>query len=283
MRHRGTFSSFGMLLVLLGAPSLAAAQVPADTTQQPTAEPPASDNRMVEEPAQPAPASAVTPAPAPTPATTAAHATPEPADAAATHSAAHPTHPDEDDDDGDRTRHFWMDFSAGYSWINMVALDQSGLVPEPTQQRSSGIVGELGLGFQVSVLRAGVAGSYSRYAGFDVVTAELDVAVVIPIPVVQPYIEVGIGYGAIRNVTETNTMGRVVTVPIHGIAIDAGLGIDINVSDVVQFGIGAEASFLNLQRQSVTNVGTIGNVDFSKPGNSVGLQVHGVGRITFQF
>lgn len=201
--------------------------------------------------------------------------------------AAAPSSEPEDqpaNNDGERSRHFYIDASIGYSWINLVALDQSGLTPDPQLTTSSGMIAEAGLGVQFSVLRLGVAGSYAYYGGFDVATAEVDVALVIPIPIIQPYIEAGIGYGAIMNVDETNPMTMTTAhVPIHGIAIDLGIGFDLAISDVVQFGIGVEASFLNLQRQRVTELGTITNVDFQQPGNSLGLQINGVGRLTFQF
>lgn len=192
----------------------------------------------------------------------------------------------EEDRERRRNRHFWIDLAVGYSYINLVQLDQSNFVPSTDLHSSSGVVFEGGLGFDISVLRIGAAGSYAQYQGFDVGTAELDLALVIPTPIIEPYIEAGIGYGWIGNVDVTKTMGMgstAINAPIHGIAIDLGVGLDLHVSDAVQLGIGVDASFLNLQRQRVTDLGTITNVDFTQTGNALGLQINGTGRITFQF
>lgn len=186
------------------------------------------------------------------------------------------------ENDHERNRHFWIDLAVGYSYINLIKLNQDNFVPQADVHSSSGIVVEGGLGFRVSVLRMGVAGSYAQYSGYDVGTAELDLALVIPTPLIEPYIEAGIGYGWIGNVDVASGSGAV-TAPIHGIAVDVGLGLDLNLSDAVQLGIGVDASFLNLQRQRVTALGTIANVDFRQTGTALGIQVNGTGRITFQF
>lgn len=189
-----------------------------------------------------------------------------------------------DDDDEDDSEHFWFDIALGYSWINLVALDQSNFAPEPQTLTSTGPTIEGGLGVELSIIRLGLAGSYSRYKSFDVATAELDLTLVIPVPLVEPYIEAGIGYGWIRNVDETNMdLATSGIVPIRGIAIDLGLGLDIKISDLIQFGVNVDASILNLQRQRATELGTITNVDFTREGTAVGLQVHGAARLTFQF
>jgi len=232
-----------------------------------------------------APAPTPTPSPAPTPSETAAADTSSTSTSTSTTGPAGPAAEAaaEDDDDGERSRHFWIDIAAGYSWINLVALDQSNFTPDPKTVRSSGPTIEGGLGVSFSIVRIGVAGAYARYASFDVATAELDLTLEIPLPLVQPYIEVGFGYAWIRNVDEMNGSGMNDIVPIRGIAADLGLGLDIHISDLIQFGVNVDASVLNLQRQRVTDLGTVTNVDFTKEGSAVGLQIHGMGRLTFQF
>lgn len=181
-----------------------------------------------------------------------------------------------------RHRHFYVDLAGGYTYINLVQLNQSNFVPNPSLLSSSGYVGELGVGFQLSMFRFGVAGSYSRYQNFDVATAEVDLALVIPTPIVEPYIELGLGYGAIRNV-DVVWSGMSQVVAIHGIAADLSIGLDFHLSDAIQLGVGADASLLNLQRQPVTAVNTIPNFDFTKSGSALGIQIHGLARLTFQF
>lgn len=214
--------------------------------------------------------------------TTAGEAASEPSSAGRTADAAARDDEAAEDEERRRNRHFWIDLAVGYSYINLIRLDQDNFVPSANAESSSGIIFEGGLGFDISLLRIGVAGSYARYSGYDVGTAELDLALVIPTPIIEPYIEAGIGYGWIDNV-DVSSGSTTVTAPIHGIAIDVGLGLDLHISDAVQLGVGVDASFLNLQRQKVTELGTITNVDFTQTGNALGIQINGTGRITFQF
>lgn len=223
-------------------------------------------------------ATATTAAPAPPPAPADAAA---PASAGTAQTAA--ARDDDEDDDGERRRFFWIDAAIGYSYINLVALNQDNFVPEPDLASSSGMTAEAGLGIQFSVVRLGLAGTYSRYQGFDAATAELDLGIVIPLPIVQPYIETGIGYGWIGNVGLENMVGLTADASIDGIAVDLGLGVDFVLSDLVQLGVGVDASLLNLQRQKVTALGTITGFDFTQDGSALGIQVHGVARLTLQF
>lgn len=219
---------------------------------------------------------------APTPPAASEPATPQPAEPAADAAAA--SAESDSDDDGERSRHFWFDIGLGYSWINLVALDQSNFAPEPKTLTSTGPTIEGGFGVSLSIIRLGLAGCYARYESFDVATAELDLTLVIPTPLIEPYIEVGVGYGWVRNVDETNTMTMEHgLVPIRGVAVDLGLGLDIHLSDLIQLGVNVDASLLNLQRQRVTDLSMYSNVDFTKEGTSLGLQVHGMARLTFQF
>ncbi len=217
------------------------------------------------------------------PAESAAAAPTDPAPSAGQTQAAAARDDGDSDDDGERDRHFWIDVAVGYSYINLVALNQDNFVPEPDVTSSSGMAVEAGLGLQFSVVRFGLSGSYSRYDGFDVGTAELDLGIVIPLPVVRPYIEAGLGYGWIGNVGIDNGMGLSRTAQIDGIAVDLGLGLDFALSDLVQFGVGVDASLLNLQRQKVTALGTIPTFDFTEEGNALGIQIHGLARLTLQF
>src|SRR5690242_20035386 len=120
VRNRRAFASFGLLFALGAAPSLAAAQTGEASAPPTTEEPTNADSYGVVEPAPESTPAPTTPPPTPSPETTATSAPPPPPEEAAATPAA--TDAGHDDDDGDRTRHFWVDFAAGYTWINMVAL-----------------------------------------------------------------------------------------------------------------------------------------------------------------
>lgn len=292
MRGIGSTVIGSTLVVLAASGPHASAQgaYPPASTPPPTGSPTAGEeSASALTPAPSAPTSSATAAPPPVGSTapaatgTAAAGTgAAPADATPP-AAASGDADSEDDDDDDDGNWFWIDAAVGYSWVNLVALNQDQLVPETDTVRSSGIVFEGGAGFEVSILRIGVAGSYAQYGGFDIATAELDLQLFARFPLVQPYIELGFGYGWVRNVDETSAGGTSFIVPIRGIAADLALGLDLALAEHFQLGIAVDASVLNLQRQRVTDLGTVTNVDFTQPGNSVGLQIHGFLRATLQF
>lgn len=284
---RTTFLSTLLVFGLLAAAGTARAEVlapppsedmppPDDVMPEPE---PAPMPYMVEPAPEPAPAPYVAPAPAPAPAPHAAAAAP-----AATHTAAPaPSAEPEEDEDEDDSEWFWIEASAGYSWINLLKLDGDNFTDEPDLLTGSGFIFEGGAGISVSILQIGMTASYAQYENFDIVTAELDLTVVIPIPIIEPFIRVGVGYAHMGNV-EVAMMGATPQkARIRGMGVDLGAGLDLHISDAFQLGFAFDASFLNLKRQKATEIGTIADVDFTQDGNSVGLQLNGTVRLTFQF
>lgn len=245
------------------------------TTYVPSPEPDPAVPQTATPPPDP---NATSPHAAPSPATTPPHAAPAP--------ARRPAAEEEDDVDDASDEHrewFWIEASAGYSWVNLVQLTSEDFTAEPDLLQGSGFIFEGGLGFEISILQIGVTSSYAQYEHFDILTAELDATVVIPIPVIEPFLRVGVGYAHMGQV-EVATMGSMPEkARIRGIGVDLGAGLDIHLADAFQLGFAFDASFLNLQRQKVTELGTITNVDFTQTGNAVGLQLNATVRITFQF
>lgn len=230
-------------------------------------------------PVQPAP---VEPPPPPPATTTSAHSetTATTTSQAAPHDAAAE---EEEDEDEDHREWFWLEASAGYSWINLAQINSEDFTSEPDLLQGSGFIFEGGLGIEFSILQIGVTSSYASYEHFSIVTAELDATLVIPIPIIEPFLRVGFGYAHMGQV-EVAMMGATPEkARIRGIGIDVGAGLDIHLADAFQLGFAFDASFLNLQRQKVTELGTISNVDFTQTGNAVGLQLNGSVRVTFQF
>jgi hypothetical protein len=277
-------------VVVLMLPLSVSAQ-PADSEELQDQPPPDDDQFLMPtdpEPEQPATSAPVPPPPPvtpppPTTTTTTAHPTAVPVDASqpATHSTS--SDDEEDDEDEDHREWFWLEASAGYSWINLVQINSEDFSEEPDLLQGSGFIFEGGLGVEFSILQIGVTSSYATYQHFNIVTAELDVTLVIPIPIIEPFLRVGVGYAHMGQV-EVAMMGmQPEKARIRGIGADVGAGLDIHISDAFQLGFAFDASILNLQRQKVTELGTIAMVDFTRQGNAVGLQLNATARITFQF
>ncbi len=276
---RTTFLSTLFVLGLLTGAGTARAEVLAPPPSEDM--PPPGDVMPEPEPTpymvEPAPEPA--PYVAPTPEPHAAAAAP-----VATHTAAPaPAAEPEAEEDEDDSEWFWIEASAGYSYINLLKLDGDNFTDEPELLTGSGFIFEGGAGISVSILQIGMTASYAQYENFDIVTAELDLTVVIPIPIIEPFIRVGVGYAHMGNVEVAMMGGTPQKARIRGMGVDLGAGLDIHISDAFQLGFAFDASFLNLKRQRATEIGTIADVDFTQDGNSIGLQLNGTVRLTFQF
>ena len=145
-------------------------------------------------------------APAPTPEEAAAEA---PADApppeggvaseATEEGPAAPGEVPEEAEDDDRFRAFYLEASAGYSWINLGAIRNDNLVPDLMQIRSSGYAFGAGFGLWIKFITLGLQAEIARHDGFDFGTAVLDLGIRLPTPFLEPYIRAGLGFAWLFN------------------------------------------------------------------------------------
>lgn len=181
-----------------------------------------------------------------------------------------PTTDEDEDEDEDSWGVFYLQALAGYSFANVVQFSQENFVPEATDLQGSGLYGGLGLGFRLYWITLGAQATLASYFGFEIGTAGLDVALHLPIPVVQPYLRVGIGYAWMGDADYTDPM--LSQTDVYGYAIDAGLGLDIKLARFLSLGAGFDAAFLNMTRQSLSD-GNVTGVDIQEDGDAVGLQI----------
>ncbi|MCU0674259.1 MAG: porin family protein [Myxococcota bacterium] len=186
--------------------------------------------------------------------------------------------PDEEDEDEDSWGVFYLQALGGYSFANVVQFSQENFVPEATELSGSGLFGGVGAGFRIYWITLGAQATLASYFGFELGTVGLDVGLHLPIPVVQPYLRVGIGYAWMGDADYSAPM--LSRTDVYGYAIDAGLGLDIKLARFLSLGAGFDAAFLNMTRQALTD-GNVAGVDIQEDGDAVGLQIRLHAQLTF--
>ncbi|HJL04055.1 MAG TPA: hypothetical protein RMH85_07475 [Polyangiaceae bacterium LLY-WYZ-15_(1-7)] len=286
-----------LLALALALPVGARAQAPSDAPEEPApaaapAPPPATTAPEAGAEDEPAPTGGstapsggtTTPPPSASPAGTAT----TPRNAAADDPAPPAERVLEDDQDPDEAAAeedeenwgvFWIEAMAGYSFANLVTFKNDNFIPESENLEGSGIVGGAALGFRIYFLTLGARATIASYFGFELGTVGADIAIHLPIPVVQPYIRVGLGYAWMGDADYEDP--SLSTTDVYGLAIDAGLGVDIKLGRVLSIGAGFDAAFLNMGRQGADEALTIGEVNLEESGDAVGLQLRVHGHLTF--
>ena len=186
--------------------------------------------------------------------------------------------PDEEEEDEDSWGVFYLQALGGYSFANVVQFSQENFVPEATELSGSGLFGGVGAGFRIYWITLGAQATLASYFGFELGTVGLDVGLHLPIPVVQPYLRVGIGYAWMGDADYTDPM--LSRTDVYGYAIDAGLGLDIKLARFLSLGAGFDAAFLNMTRQALSD-GNVTGVDIQEDGDAVGLQIRLHAQLTF--
>ncbi len=286
-----------LMTLLLGWPSLALGQ-DAPSEDSVDMEDPWINSNPEPAPAPPAPAPAAPAPAAPAPAAPAPAERPAPAPrsgadvspsststtTAAAAAASGPTETaldtDEEADEGrhNRFRLFYLEASAGFSWIKLGLIRENNLVPEIERVDDSGFAVGGGAGFFVSFLTLGVQGEVAMHDRFNFGTVTLDLGIRIPTPHLEPYLRVGIGYAWIFNSSLLP-----VDVTIRGVVADIGLGFDYMISPLVAIGIGADASLFNVRRAGVSGVPVPTSIDLTEDGDAIGVQISALAQLSLHF
>jgi len=228
---------------------------------------------------------------------TLARAAPRPAPA-----PAPPPH----ESDGRDVDFLWIEAFGGISYINLVAFSGGGTFDgtstDPStgatsvfnQTSGTGAIGGAALGFRVWWIAVGARFSYAAYNlaatnPFQLGTIGGEVALRLPIPVVEPYVRVGAGYAwqgdaHLSMPTATSAMVNPATT-VYGWAFNAALGVDIFLVNWFTIGAGVGLDVLNMTRQTNPTTACMGVTDFcpSRPGDAVGYQLSGFVQIGFHF
>lgn len=287
--------TFGCFAVLL-APALVHAQATSEPLEDDLAEDGASaEPATPAEDAEPATASPTTrAAPAPRsarPATAPASSPPPRAAGPAGAPGVPQSRPDpeaeeeeeEEEDGGDPYDFLWIDLAGGVSYVDLRALDATNFYPEFVRLSGTGPMGSLAVGFRIEFFAAGVRATLAGYGdGFDVGTATGEVTLMLPIPVVKPYLRAGFGLGW-HGDSNFNAPANSQTT-VLGFAFNGAVGLDVYLTEWFSIGAAMSVDILNMNRQRTSepiDPADAGTVRFEETGDAVGIQVRGQAGVTF--
>ena len=172
----------------------------------------------------------------------------------------------------------------GYSFANLVSFRQDNFLPTAERLAGSGFFGGAGLGFRVHIVTLGAQATIASYApaaddGFELGTAIATVALHLPTPGIQPYFRFGAGYAWMGKANYLDP--GISETRVYGFVLEGGFGIDIKLGRPISLGLGVDAAYLNLGRQSTSELGMIDDVNFEEDGDAVGYQLRGHVHLTF--
>lgn len=181
----------------------------------------------------------------------------------------------------DATDWFFLQPEVGIAYADVFAFSNGGLIPlpgggsvsTPTVTEARGVGSYFGgtAGVRLGPVGLGVHTDIARYSNFDVGTLGAQVQLRLPIPIVQPYAQLGLGYawmGALDYDTYRTCATSNACPAVYGWSLSAGAGLDVWVSDMVTVGAGLDFSVLNLTRGASPT-----DVTFSQDGDAVGFQL----------
>jgi hypothetical protein len=194
----------------------------------------------------------------------------------------------------------WIEAFGGVSYVNLVQFTNNAFSGTSSngvfnQTSGTGAIAGAALGFRVWWIAVGARASVSGYPdqgganpspGFQLGTVGGEVALRLPIPVVEPYIRAGFGYawqgGAHANTTSGVTIDQTNT---YGWAFNAALGLDIFLTNWFTIGAGVGFDVLNMARQTSPTAHCMSPTEFcpTNAGDAVGYQVSGFAQIGFHF
>lgn len=163
----------------------------------------------------------------------------------------------------------------GLSYANVVAVSNDGLFPSASSTTGFGPRFGLLAGMRFGPVTAGARVDLARYAAYDVGDAGVFVELRIPVPFIQPFGRVGVGYAWLGDLNPDprylacGATGAGAACPkVSGWFASVGGGLDLAFNSHFTVGANLDVSFLNLNRAA-----SPASVMFTTTGESVGLQV----------
>jgi hypothetical protein len=171
----------------------------------------------------------------------------------------------------------------GGGYAHLKALDASNFDINSTDtavddvvvtSKGSGVRYGVAGGVNLLFIHLGARLAFTETDAFTLGTAVVEVALVPRLGPIEPSVRLGIGYAWLGNANYGNYTEQT---SVYGLAVGAGLGLDIRLGKVLGIGAAVDADVLNMSRS--TDVGSISTID-AKSGSAVGVQVAVTGHVT---
>lgn len=180
---------------------------------------------------------------------------------------------------------FVLEPSVGAAYANVLAFDNSGLLPGVNQ--SSGYGMQLGLtaGMRFSIVTLAAHMDLARYKPYDIGTVGGRVQVHLPLPVVKPFARIGFGYAWLGDLNVSSSLisctpgaSSPACPSINGWSAAVGAGVDFAVRRWLTLGAALDLTVLNLNRAASPT-----QVSFMNTGDSIGMQLALSAQAAFRF
>jgi hypothetical protein len=175
--------------------------------------------------------------------------------------------------------------SVGVSYANILAFDNSGLIPGVNNSTSFGPMYGITAGSRFSIVTVAARLDFSRYDAYDVGTLGARVQVHIPLPVVKPFARIGGGWAWLGSLNPASALWTCSPgstgndcPSISGWNLNAGAGVDFAVQRWLTLGAGLDFYLLNLNRAASPT-----QVNFMRTGDSMGFQLALSAQAAFRF
>lgn len=169
----------------------------------------------------------------------------------------------------------FVEAQLGAAYSDVVAFDNSGLIPGATESRGWGSFFGATAGLRFGPIAFGPHVDFARYSAFDIGTLGGQVQIRLPIPVVKPWARIGFGYAWLGDLTVSTSMASCSPTStasqcpsVRGWSLSGGGGLDFAIGRYLTLGGGLDVYVLNLTRSASPTV-----VNFQQTGDSVGAQV----------
>ncbi|MBN8613357.1 MAG: hypothetical protein J0L92_22375 [Deltaproteobacteria bacterium] len=208
----------------------------------------------------------------------------------ATTTAAPAEAAEEDEGDGRDVDFLWIEVQGGISNVNLVQFQNQNFADVAAgaevfnEVYGTGPAVALGVGFRIWWLAVGARASFAAYDTFQIGTVGGELTLRLPVPIVEPWVRVGFGYGWQGDASyQSGVTARETTT--YGWAFQAGLGVDIYLIRWLTVGAGFGLDVLNMTRQRDPSVMCMGVTDVcpSMNGDALGLQLKGLITVGLRF
>lgn len=175
--------------------------------------------------------------------------------------------------------------SVGVSYANVVAFDNSGLIPGITNSSAWGPTYGMTAGMRFSIVTIAAHLDYAQYSPYDVGTLGGRIQIHIPTPIIKPFVRLGAGYAWLGALNPTSALWTCSPgsasndcPSINGWSASLGAGLDFAVKRWLTLGAGLDFTVLNLNRAASPT-----QVSFMNTGDSVGFQLALSAQAAFRF
>lgn len=197
----------------------------------------------------------------------------------------------ESEGDGRDVDYIWLEAQGGISYVNLIQFQNTNFADVASGDSifrdvyGTGPVVGVGVGFRLWWIAVGARGSFAIYETFQLGTVGGEVTLRLPVPVVEPWVRVGFGYGWQGNAQYQRAEFRSASTTTYGWVFQSGLGLDVYLVQWLTLGAALGIDIVNMSRQRDPTVSCMGVTDIcpGRNGDALGFQIRGLATVGLRF